>query len=438
MNELKALHASDLHYSPTNLAEADRCFGFAVEEAIKRNVDVAFISGDSTDHSLDAHAPAFLALAKRIKQLADHCPVFMLQGTFSHEPVGMLKILEMIGAKHPIVISDRIGMIGLANGQWVDYDPTFKDVQFDLVVTSVPTVNKAELAATVGADNASVEMGDHLSVLLAGFGPANASLRARGIPTVLISHGTVDGSMNESGVPMAGLDHEFTLGSLYSANTNATMLGHIHLHQTWDRSHEGRIQRIAYPGSTGRYHYGEIGEKFCLIWSLTPDTAEFEPIVTPSKRMIELTFDGVPNLDEIASVAASCAGAFVRVRYQVDEEFAKTVDRNAIKEILSCAAGVKIEGEILTIQRQRCAGISGLVSVSERFLKWCEFSESPTAGLLERLSDLQTLEPEVIAANFAVKNKPGRIFVQPDNMPEKPPSAANITSEAWFDEPASV
>jgi DNA repair protein SbcD/Mre11 len=42
------------------------------------------ISGDSTDHELDLHCPAVEALAKRIKQLADHCPVFMLQGTYSH------------------------------------------------------------------------------------------------------------------------------------------------------------------------------------------------------------------------------------------------------------------------------------------------------------------------------------------------------------------
>lgn len=111
---LKILHASDLHYSPGNLVEADRCFGHAVEQAIDQNVAVAMITGDSTDHALDGHSPALLALAKRIKQLADHCPVFLLQGTFSHEPVGLLKMLEMIGARYPIIVSDKIGMIGLS------------------------------------------------------------------------------------------------------------------------------------------------------------------------------------------------------------------------------------------------------------------------------------------------------------------------------------
>jgi len=209
---MKILHASDLHYSPGNLVEADRCFGHAVEQAIAQNVDVALITGDSTDHALEGHSPALLALAKRVKQLADHCPVFLLQGTFSHEPVGLLKMLEMIGARYPIVVSDRIGMIGLSQGKWIEYDPTYIDVKYDLVITSVPTVNKAELALAVGADNAAVEMGNHLAALLGLFGPANAVLRGKGIPTVLASHGTVDGSLNENGVPMAGLDHEFSIG----------------------------------------------------------------------------------------------------------------------------------------------------------------------------------------------------------------------------------
>ncbi|WP_219118496.1 metallophosphoesterase [Janthinobacterium sp. UMAB-56] len=415
---MKILHASDLHYSPGNLDEADRCFGHAVEQAIVNDVAVAMLTGDLTDHALDGHSPALLALAKRIKQLADHCPVFLLQGTFSHEPVGLLKMLEMIGANHPIVVSDKIGMIGLADGKWLDYDPTYADVQYDLVITSVPTVNKAELALVVGADNASVEMGNHLAALLGLFGPANAALRRRGVPTVLASHGTVDGSLNESGVPMAGMDHEFSLGALFSANTSATMLGHIHMHQQWTREHDGRMQRIAYPGSIGRYHYGELGEKYCLIWEVSADTADFTLVQTPSKRMIEIAFEGIPNLDELATVAEQCRGAFVRVRYSVDEEFARTIDRQAIKQILGASAEVKIEGEVLTIQRQRCAGISSLSSVEERFIKWCEFTQTPTSGLAERLSQLQTMAPEDIASAFNSTNKrPGQSAPDPSGPP---------------------
>ena len=33
---VRIAHFSDLHYGPKNLIEADRCFGFAVDEAIRR------------------------------------------------------------------------------------------------------------------------------------------------------------------------------------------------------------------------------------------------------------------------------------------------------------------------------------------------------------------------------------------------------------------
>ena len=397
---MRILHASDLHYCPTNLVEADRCFGFAVDTAITQQVDLAIISGDATDHALDGHSPALRALAKRIKQLADHCPVFLLQGTFSHEPAGLLKILEMIGAKHPIYVADKIGMVGMVDGQFVEYNPDDPSIKYQLVVTAVPTVNKAELALVVGAENANVEMGNHLASLLASFGPANEALRRSGVPTVLVGHGTVDGSLNEHGVPMAGLDHEFSLGALFAALTSASMLGHIHKHQKWERSHAGRSQLIAYAGSCGRFHYGEDGDKYVLVWDVAADTASFVAHATPSKRMIDIGFDGVPDLEQLAGIAHLCADSWVRVRYSVDEEFSKTVDRKAIKQILAAAAEVRIEGEVLTIQRQRCAGISTLVSVNERFMRWCEFSNTPQEGLEDRLSALQTMSPEEIASEF--------------------------------------
>src|SRR5205814_7073273 len=79
-------HFSDLHYCAKNLEEADRCFGFAVDEAIRRGIEVAVISGDATDHALEMHNPAVERLERQVVKLAEHCPVLMLQGTFSHEP----------------------------------------------------------------------------------------------------------------------------------------------------------------------------------------------------------------------------------------------------------------------------------------------------------------------------------------------------------------
>ncbi|MFJ4291303.1 hypothetical protein ACIP1U_16190 [Cupriavidus sp. NPDC089707] len=56
LNESESLwlaHFSDLHYSPGNLAESDRCFGFAVENAIDL---VARLELDSEEGALQLKA----------------------------------------------------------------------------------------------------------------------------------------------------------------------------------------------------------------------------------------------------------------------------------------------------------------------------------------------------------------------------------------------
>lgn len=397
---MKIAHMSDQHYSPGNLAEADRCFGFAVENAIQNGVEVAILTGDSTDHRLEAHSPALLALAKRIKQLADHCPVLALQGTFSHEPQGMLHMLALIGAKHPIMVADRIGQVGLANGQWTWITPETQDEPFQLVVTCFPTVNKADLVPLIGAENASEAIGEHLAGLLSSFAPSNDQFRRRGIATVLATHGTVSGSTNESGVPMAGPDHEFTTGTLFAAGTDAVMVGHIHMHQSWSRQFDGRTQTIAYAGSIGRFHHGEIGDKYYLEWDVRPSLPQFTPIVTPARKMIDIEFAGAPDLKQLETAAESVAGAWVRVIYTVDEEYAKTIDRNAIKQILAAAADVSFKATVLAIERQRCAGISRLPTLWERFSKYCELSGTPETGLHDRLQQLQSKDPVTIVSDL--------------------------------------
>lgn len=398
---MKIGHFSDLHYCQENLLEAERTFGFAVSEAIRRNIDAAVISGDSTDHRLDAHSPALFALAKQIRRLAEHCPVLMLQGTFSHEPPGTLQMLGMIGARYPIYIADKVGMVALSGGQWDEYDPAFNyPTKIDLVVSTLPTVNKADLLSLVEAENVGEEMGNHVSDILISLADTNKDFRTKGIPTVLVSHGTVSGSRNEVGIPMDGLDHEFTTGSLFAAGADAVMLGHIHLCQTWEKISSDGNQIIAYPGSIGKFHYGEIGEKCFLVWDVIPGHASIEKVVTPSKRMIDIAFTGTPDLDELRKLALECHDAYVRVRFEIDEEHMKQVDRKEIKEIFQLATELKIEGTVLTIQRQRAPGISKLGSIETGFMQWCELTSTPKSGLSERLTMLQNDDPKDLARSI--------------------------------------
>lgn len=110
---IRVAHFSDLHYGGKTLAEADRCFGAGIDRAIELGVDAAVISGDATDHALDLHAPAARLLAEQVRRLADHCPVLLLQGTFSHEPPGTLSLMRLLGGRFAVHVADRIQQVAL-------------------------------------------------------------------------------------------------------------------------------------------------------------------------------------------------------------------------------------------------------------------------------------------------------------------------------------
>src|SRR5206468_9348046 len=151
-------------------AEVDRCFGSGVDEAIARGVDCAVISGDSTDHALEVHAPAVGALARNIRRLADHCPVLMLHGTFSHEPPGALNLFRLLGGRFRVHVADRLQQVALfEDGRWQE-SPGWRFEQIPPgargLFSCVPTVNKAMVAAAVGATEAAAAVGEQLTALL--------------------------------------------------------------------------------------------------------------------------------------------------------------------------------------------------------------------------------------------------------------------------------
>lgn len=399
---------SDLHYSAKNLVEADRCFSHAVDRAIALKVDAAVVSGDSTEHALDLHSPAVERLARNIRRLADHCPVLMLQGTFSHEPPGTLSMFRLLGGRYPVHVADRIGQVGLStDGRWM----ASEDWQFSVLPSGlralfscVPTVNKAVVAATLGASLAAEAVGEHLAVLLRGFAASNQTARARGLFTIGVSHGTVFGCLSEHGVPMAGFDHEFTTGALFAAEAQAFMLGHIHRHQAWERqaaAFEGRAshQCIAYPGSIGRFHYGEEGDKGFLVWDIGADEVRYTLEPTPARRTLDIVFEGKPDLAGLREAVerGGIAGAFVRVRWTVADEDRHEVDRAAMQALLEGAAEVKLEGRIVPVVRTRAAGISQLASLADKVQVWATSIEAKPQPLLDCLQALATQAPEAIA-----------------------------------------
>ncbi|WP_241332395.1 metallophosphoesterase family protein [Burkholderia cenocepacia] len=405
---MKIAHFSDLHYSPGNLDEADRCFSNAVGDAIAREAAAAVISGDSTDHRLDAHAPALNALARQVHRLAQAMPVLMLQGTFSHEPPGTLANFALMGARYPVAIADRVCQVAFYDGNfWFSRGAVFDDEEIrhhlecepEAIFTCLPTMNKADLALRVGALAASTDVADTLAGFLTAAGRINAAFRAAGVPTVGVSHGTVNGCQTEHGVTMAGFDHEFSLGALFAAECSAFMLGHIHKYQTWER--DGRL--VGYPGSIGRLHYGELGDKGYLLWEVSASDARAVLVPTPSREMVSVAFDGPPDTNELEALAAASAGKFVRIRWQIDEEHKQLVDRKAIEAMFSAAAGLKLEPRVLPVMRSRAEGISTAPTVDAKLTRWCELSDVDAVPLVDRLQLLETGDPDVITESILAR-----------------------------------
>lgn len=408
---LRIAHFSDLHYADETLSEVDHCFAHAIDQAIAAGAQVAIITGDTTDHALNAHAPAVIALVRQIQRLADHCPVLMLQGTFSHEPPGFLALFPLIRGKHPIFVADSMQQVALTTeGGWVASDGwQFAGLPLGMVLlcTCVPTLNRAALAAAIAPRDVAGEMGDQLAKVLTGYAPGHLEARRAGVPVVLLSHGTVSGCVTEHGVPMAGADHEFTTGALFGAEASAVMLGHIHKHQSWLK--DGRC--IAYAGSIGRLHYGEEGDKGALIWEIDADctTATLQP--TPARRTLDIGFNGPPDMEALTRFAEeqSIKDAWIRVRWQILEEERDLVDRARIEAVLAGAAGMKLEGRIIPVVRARAEGIARERSLPRQIEHWASLINASASSLLSCLEQLRLSGPEGIAAHI-LQERPSTPF----------------------------
>jgi DNA repair protein SbcD/Mre11 len=381
---IRVLHLADIHYCPKHFKWVDRAMTYAVDTGVAQGCDLAIIAGDSFDHAMGTHEPAFAAFVRQVVRLSGAMPVVVLQGTHSHDRPGSLDVLKAIPTPHEIIVADTLGV------------HTVNSVK----VATLPSLNKAE--AGIMADGAKNWTAKTLSALSV----AITEQRGQGYPTILVTHGTVTGCTTESGYAMVSPDHEFSVEALASADCDAVMLGHIHRHQSWKNvlTPTGAKTTIAYPGSLARLVHGHMEPVGFLIWELTagqPGTFTFHE--SPSRQLLEIDFPGMPDMDEIRHIAAH-AGTddAVRVRWTVDEEHAAAVDKQAIRDLFAGVDSLKLEPRVLPVQRVRAAGIGRAVTVADKLRHWGETTGSMEAlpRLLDRLEMVKAEDPEKIVGRI--------------------------------------
>ena len=87
----------------------------------------------------------------------------MLQGTYSHEPPGTLSVFRSVGGRHSIHVADRIQQVALTRRGWVAsaawcFEALPPDAE--VLISCLPTVNKAAVAAAIGATDAAQSVGE--------------------------------------------------------------------------------------------------------------------------------------------------------------------------------------------------------------------------------------------------------------------------------------
>jgi exonuclease SbcD len=253
-------------------------------------------------------------------------------------------------------------------------------------------LNKADPVIREHSDGAP----GYVAALLKQWGTENQRAREYGIPTVLVSHGTVNGCVTESNHAMVSPDHEFRLETLHLAQSQATLLGHIHKHQSWQDN--GRI--VAYSGSVARLVHGHHDPVGYLLWELEATSAAFTFHPTPARELIDITFDGPPDMDELRRLAGQYTSDMhhVRIRYEIDQDHAHTIDKEAIREMFTAAGDVRIEATVYPVQSIRASGIGKAMTLREKLGYWAATTgdEHRLDGLESRLEMLQTMEPEQI------------------------------------------
>jgi predicted ATPase len=293
------------------LAEVDRVIHDAATDMERRGVAAINVAGDLFEHQRSSAVERNVA-ARCLTTLAEVAPVLLLRG--NHDGLGELALFRRLRTKHPVTVEEGygfhvVGGVGIGAGAW-------------------PC--KAALLAQAGTNQRAGEQALRAAFQDEMRGMAGR-LAAHDGPTMLAAHAMVRGSRVAVGQPLVGCELEVTMEDIRLAGAPVTVLGHIHLPQSWpdaeDDSGEQRVfgdaeddGDVLYTGSPVPSDFGDLGRKSYLLigfdvvagrwrpmfWRRVPTTA------TPLHLAIARWDGGALSLD---GDMEAHVGADVKLRY---------------------------------------------------------------------------------------------------------------------------
>jgi len=391
---VKILHCADLHIREKDIAEIERVLQFIImtAKAKQEQPDLTVIAGDifdSRDVKVDSQS-AITAIGF-ISDMADICPVAIVEGTSSHDGAAP-RIMQYVRGLFPVIVAEKPMQVILNSaGEFVtEADNEGHGLDPKIIITLIPQPTKQYWQSAAGISGADQEIGAAMGGVFAGFGAQAANWP--GVPHIAAYHGSIGGATLSNGQTRVGLEIEVSADQLALLNADAVLCGHIHYPQQIG-------ERIFYSGSVYMNNFGENHQHGFYVhdYSDAPEDAGWrsEFIETPCKKALRFAHDytgngGVPdNLLDLMAPSQDITGAHVRIDLTVWQDEVDKIDRDAIeKAVMGAAASCDIRITRVPRETVRAASVLAAESLREKIEKRAEVVGEQVALEILLLADL--------------------------------------------------
>ncbi len=318
---IRLLHFADVHIGMENYGKTDPAFGISsrvmdflqrmneiVEYAVEHDADLAIFAGDAfkTRQPSPTYQREF---ARRIKRLAQQCPVVLLVGNHDIPPVmqkaSTVEIFHTLEVENVIVgRSDKLHWIETKRGP--------------VQVATVPYPMRHRLLGELNTRGLGIEDLDRLLREQVGLLIRNLAEEVNPeVPAVLTAHFSVmEAKLGSEKNVMLGRDVAVMKSTLDDPIWDYVALGHIHYHQDLN---SGRYPPIVYSGSIERIDFGEEGDPKGFCWvELARGQTTYRFVELPARPFVTIRVDvrdeSDPTQRVVEAIAAhDIADAVVRV-----------------------------------------------------------------------------------------------------------------------------
>jgi exonuclease SbcD len=357
---MKVLHLADIHLGMENYGKIDpvtglntrlqdfiRCFSFAIDTAIKEEVDLVVFAGDAYKNS-NPSATHQREFAKQIYRLsAAKIPTVMVKGNHDN-PVSYGRATSI-----DIFSTLEIPNVYVVNSPDILRIPT-KSGEANIFAVPWPTkeqhLNKEEMKGKTEKEITQLiqEKVVNLIKYFASYG-SNDSIF---VPNIFVGHlaiaeATFSGS--ETSV-IIGTDPVIPARLLANSNFDYVALGHIHKYQNLNPEPEGKPP-IVYSGSIERLNFGEEKDPkgFCLV-NIEKGETSYKFIPVPAREFITIDVEIKEEEDPTETLLAEIAkhnldNSVMRIYYTIPEDRKQLIDFARINEALKDSFMVKTISE---------------------------------------------------------------------------------------------